>query len=147
MPQLPTTARDASYENPSLGVCLLTYRSCPPHAPTAAAPGTSEWDRERRPVILVELRLQMPERNAERPPSRMPLKLSAPWSPGRPATSSNVAVLVTVSACNQDGSMTGASTARSDWATALSVSDAAVAQASRAATGRCFIATSCPHPL
>src|SRR5213080_3247207 len=70
MPQLPTTARDASYENPSLGVCLLTYRSCPANAPIAAAPGTSEWDRDLPPVMLVELRLDVTERKAERTSSQ-----------------------------------------------------------------------------
>src|SRR5437764_15351649 len=78
MPQLPTTARDASYENPSLGVCLLTYRSCPANAPIAAAPGTSEWDRDLPPVMLVELRLDVTERKAERTSSQSSrLRLSA----------------------------------------------------------------------
>src|SRR4029077_17064599 len=44
-------------------------------------------------------------------PSRKPLKLSAPLRPVSPATSWNVAVLATVSACNQEESTTGAAAA------------------------------------
>src|SRR5882762_531059 len=53
------------------------------------------------------------------PPSRNPLKLSAPFRPVSPATSWNDAVLVTVSACNQDESTTGAAPARACCAPAV----------------------------
>src|SRR5712692_6658474 len=61
-----------------------------------------------------------PQRHRQREaPSRKPLKLSAPFRPVSPATSWNVAVLVTVSACNQDESTTGAAAVCSACAPAM----------------------------
>src|SRR2546427_5177823 len=42
----------------------------PCNAPTAAAPGTAEWDRDLPPVMLVQLRLDVTERKAERTSSQ-----------------------------------------------------------------------------
>src|SRR6267142_3099825 len=53
------------------------------------------------------------------PPSRNPLKLSAPFRPVSPATSWDDAVLVTVSACNQYESTTGSAPARACCAPAV----------------------------
>src|SRR6266516_2013738 len=79
------------------------------------------------------------------PPSRNPLKLRAPLRPVRPATSWNVAVFVTVSTCNHDGSTGGAGAAASPCARTTTGDAAPTATATIHATDNDFTVANLPR--
>src|SRR5437762_14169195 len=79
-------------------------------------------------------------------PYRNPLKLSAPLRHVRPATSWKVAVLVTVSTCNHDGSTAGAGAAASPCARTATGDAAPTATATIHATENDFTVAKLPRP-
>src|SRR2546427_326168 len=81
-----------------------------------------------------------------RPPSRNPLKLSAPLRPVSPATSWKVAVLVALSTCNHDGSTAGAGAAASPCARTTTGDAAPTATATINAPDNDFTVAKLPRP-